>query len=125
MEELKLDVGLMESFTKKSVWSRLKWTGQVERMGDEKLGKSAYPESGGKEGREEHQDGKEWEENNSNRLKELQKKVMKENRKKKLTKTETSHLMMDAKGRPLEPSTLRQHSQSITVMKMLTVVVNV
>ena len=35
--ELKVAVGVKESFKKKLVRSRLTWAGHVERMGDEKL----------------------------------------------------------------------------------------
>ena len=39
MDELRVEVGVKESFMKKLVRSRLKWVGHVERAGDEKLAK--------------------------------------------------------------------------------------
>ena len=48
MDELRVEVGVKESFKKKLVRSRLKWSGQAERMGDEKLAEIRYPKSGGK-----------------------------------------------------------------------------
>ena len=39
MEELRVTVGMNESFKKKFVRSMLIWTGHVERMGDGKLAK--------------------------------------------------------------------------------------
>ena len=39
MDELRVEVGVKESFKKKWVSSRLKWT--VERMGDKKIAKRA------------------------------------------------------------------------------------
>ena len=41
MDELRVEVGVKESFKKNLVMSRLKWVGHVERMGDEKLAKGA------------------------------------------------------------------------------------
>ena len=41
MYELRVEVGVKESFKKKLVRSRLTWAGHVERMGDEKLAKKA------------------------------------------------------------------------------------
>ena len=41
MDELRVEVGLKESFKKKLVMSRLTWAGHVERMGDEKMAKRA------------------------------------------------------------------------------------
>ena len=41
MDELRMEVGVKESFKKNMVTSRLKWVGHVERMGDEKLAKGA------------------------------------------------------------------------------------
>ena len=46
MDKLRVEVGVKESFKKKLVWSRLKWAGHVERMGDEKLTETRCPESG-------------------------------------------------------------------------------
>ena len=40
MEELRVEVGVKE-FKEKLARSRMKWTGHVERMGDEKLVKRA------------------------------------------------------------------------------------
>ena len=39
MDELRVEVGVKDSLKKKLVRSRLKWASQLERMGDEKLGK--------------------------------------------------------------------------------------
>ena len=41
LDELRVEVGVEESFKKKLVRSRLKWVGYVERMGDKKLAKRA------------------------------------------------------------------------------------
>ena len=41
MEELRVDVGVKESFKKKLVRSRLKWAGHVDRIEDEKLANRA------------------------------------------------------------------------------------
>ena len=41
IDVLRVVVGVKESFKKKLVRTRLKWAGQVERMGDEKLAKRA------------------------------------------------------------------------------------
>ena len=46
MDELKVEVGVTETFKKKLVRSRLKWAGHVERIRDEQLTKRA--ESGRK-----------------------------------------------------------------------------
>ena len=37
MNELRVEVGVRDSFKKKLVRSRLRWAGHVERLGDEKL----------------------------------------------------------------------------------------
>ena len=39
VDELRVEVGVKESFNKKLVRSRLTWAGHVERMGDAKLAK--------------------------------------------------------------------------------------
>ena len=49
MDELRVEVGVRETFKKKLVRGRVKWAGHVERMGDENLAKSRCPEGGGKE----------------------------------------------------------------------------
>ena len=41
-----MEVGVNEGFKKELVTSRLKWAGDVERMGDRKLAESGCPESG-------------------------------------------------------------------------------
>jgi len=41
MDELRVEVGMNESHRKKLVRRRLKWTGHVEGMGDERLAKRA------------------------------------------------------------------------------------
>ena len=53
MDELRMEVGLKESLKKKLVWSRLKWGGHVERMGDEKLAKEQMPRKQRSKGGEE------------------------------------------------------------------------
>ena len=54
MGELKVEVGVKDSFKKTLVRSRLKWAGHVERMGDEKLAKR-LPESGRKRNEEDRE----------------------------------------------------------------------
>ena len=53
MDELRVEVGVKDSFKKKLVRSRLKWANHVERMGDEKLAKRSDAQKvegkGGKE----------------------------------------------------------------------------
>ena len=44
MDELRVEVGVKESFKKKQVRSRLKWAGHMGRMGNEKLAKRAEAE---------------------------------------------------------------------------------
>ena len=54
MDELRVEVGVKESFKKKLARRRKKWAGHVERMGDGKLAKRADPqkvEGKGKRGR--------------------------------------------------------------------------
>ena len=41
MEELRVEVGVKESLTRKLVWSRLRWAGHVERMEGVRLTKRA------------------------------------------------------------------------------------
>ena len=41
MDELRMEVGVRESFKKKLARSRWKWTGHVERMKDEQLAERA------------------------------------------------------------------------------------
>ena len=41
-----MEVGVKEHFKKKLARNRLKWAGDVERMGDEKWQESRCPESG-------------------------------------------------------------------------------
>ena len=54
VNELRVEVGMKNSFKKKLVRSRLKWAGHVERMGDENLTKRADAQKvGGKGGEEE------------------------------------------------------------------------
>ena len=59
MDELRVEVGVKESFKKKLVRSWLKWAGQVDRMGDEKLAKRADAqkvEGKGRRGRPRRED---------------------------------------------------------------------
>ena len=41
MDELRVEVGMKETYKKKMMRSRLKWAGHMERMGDAKLTKRA------------------------------------------------------------------------------------
>ena len=60
MDELRVEIGVKESFKTKLVRSRLKWAGHVERMGDGKLAKESDAKKGEGKGGEEHRecDGK-------------------------------------------------------------------
>ena len=52
VDELRVEVEVKESFTKKLVRNRLKWAGIVERMGDDNIGKEIRcPESERRRGR--------------------------------------------------------------------------
>ena len=42
MDDLRVEVGVKESLKKQLVRSRLKWTGHIEKMGNEKLEKRRY-----------------------------------------------------------------------------------
>ena len=53
MDELRVKVGVKESFKKKLVRSSLKWAGRVERMGDEKVTKRADTQKVERKGGEE------------------------------------------------------------------------
>ena len=48
INKLRVKVALRETFKKKLVMSRLKWTSHGERMGDEKMAEIRCPESGRK-----------------------------------------------------------------------------